>query len=326
MSTPITLRQLEIFLAVASSGHVTRASESLHLSQSATSMALAQLERQLDTVLFERRGRSLRLSERGRLLVGEARELLARVQALPTLLGGSGEALRGELRITASQTAGCYLLAPAITGFAQRHRQVRVHCRIGNTATAVQALLAHEADVGYVEGRVSQPDIVATPWRRDRLEIVVARDSPHARTTRLDARRLAALPWIMREAGSGTRQLLDQAVRAAGLDALLPMQTFDDAEAVKEAVIRGHGAACLPVLAIADDLREGRLRALRAPMLALDRQLWRITRRGSMDGAVLAAFESWFEQQSPPAAEAKALKARSASAPSSPRRRRSARS
>ena len=322
MSTPITLRQLEIFLAVSGSGHVTRASQTLHLSQSAASMAIAQLERQLDTPLFERRGRSLKLTERGRLLATEARELLARVQALPTLLSGAGEALRGELRITASQTAGCYLLAPAIAAFARAHPQTRVHCHIGNTAVAVQALLAHEADVGYVEGRVSQPDIVATAWQRDRLEIVVGRDSPQARLRKLDANKLRDLPWIMRESGSGTRELLDQAVRTAGLDPLPATQTFNDAEAVKEAVIQGHGAACLPLLAIADDLREGRLVALRAPMLALDRQLWRITRRGSFDGAVLSAFENWLQSQH----AAKPLSARSAAAPASPRRPRSARS
>lgn len=322
MSTPITLRQLEIFLAVAGSGHVTRASQALHLSQSAASMAIAQLERQLDTALFERRGRSLKLTERGRLLASEARDLLVRVQALPTLLGGTGEALRGELRISASQTAGCYLLAPAIAAFARAHPQARVHCHIGNTAVAVQALLAHEADVGYVEGRVNQADIVSTPWQRDRLEIVVGRGSPQAAQRKLDATRLRALPWIMREPGSGTRELLDQAVRTAGLDPLPATQTFNDAEAVKEAVIQGFGAACLPVLAIADDLREGRLVALHAPMLTLERQLWRITRRGSFDGAVLAAFESWLQARQPP----EALSARSAATPGSPHRPRSARS
>ncbi|EIT71205.1 MULTISPECIES: LysR substrate-binding domain-containing protein [Hydrocarboniphaga] len=323
MSTPITLRQLEIFLAVAGSGHVTRASQTLHLSQSAASMAIAQLERQLDTPLFERRGRSLKLTERGRLLATEARELLARVQALPTLLSGAGEALRGELRITASQTAGCYLLAPAIAAFARAHPQTRVHCHIGNTAVAVQSLLAHEADVGYVEGRVSQPDIVAMPWRRDRLEIVVGREGPQPRR-KLDASQLRKLPWIMREPGSGTRELFDQAVRTAGLDPLPATQTFNDAEAVKEAVIQGFGAACLPVLAIADDLREGRLIALQAPMLTLERQLWRITRRGSFDGAVLSAFETWLQSQQQQ--QPQSLSARSAATPASPRRPRSARS
>lgn len=297
MSTPITLRQLEIFLAVASTGHVTRASASLHLSQSAASMALSQLERQLATPLFERRGRALQLTERGRLLVGESRELLARVHALPTLLGGDGEALRGELRIAASQTAGCYLLAPAIAAFAHAHPQARVQCHIGNTAAAMQALLAHEADVGYVEGRVTHTDITVSPWRRDRLEIVVGRDHPLAKKPRLSAAQLRQLPWIMRETGSGTRELLDRAVRDAGMESLPALQTFNDAEAVKQAVIDGHGVACLPVLAIVDDLRDGRLLPLRAPMLDLDRQLWRIARRGSFAGAVLTAFEVWLQRK-----------------------------
>src|SRR5260370_24726695 len=106
MRVAVTLRQLEIFLAIARDGQVTRAANTLHLTQSATSMALAQLEKQLDTALFEREGRTLRLTERGRLLLAEAPELLARVRELPALLGGQGGQLRGELRVASSTTVG----------------------------------------------------------------------------------------------------------------------------------------------------------------------------------------------------------------------------
>ena len=153
MSTHITLRQLEIFLAVGRIGHVTKAAEALHLSQSAASMGVARLERQLDTSLFEREGRSLKLTERGAPLDGRGSG-----PAEPR--SGAARAARwygcrlcaAALRIAASQTIGRYLLAAPLAAFAQAHPLVRIDCRIRNTERVIDALLMHEIDVAYVEG------------------------------------------------------------------------------------------------------------------------------------------------------------------------------
>lgn len=292
MHIAITLRQLEIFLAVARTGHVTRAAEALHLTQSATSMAIAQLERQLGTVLFERTGRRLNLTERGRLLLAEAPELLARVQDLPALLGGTAGALRGELRIAASTTVGRYLLAPALAAFAQAHPAVHIHLQIGNTEAAIAALRAHRADAAYVEGVVNEAGLLVTFWRPDRMEIVVGASHPRAHKKSLSPADLAKLQWILREPGSGTRQLLDDALRTAKLDAVKPLLTLDDTEAVIQAVATGVGASCLSRLAVSEALRTKRLAALRAPFLALDRSLWQVTRRNTRPGPLQTALES----------------------------------
>ena len=287
MRIAITLRQLEIFLAVARDGHVTQAAAALHLTQSAISMAIAQLERQLDTVLFERTGRRLKLTERGRLLMAEAPELLDRVQDLPALLGGKAGALRGELRIAASTTVGRYLLAPALVGFAITHPAVHVELLIGNTEAAVNALKSHRADVAFVEGLVSSNALVATLWRPDRM----GASHPKARKKTLTPTDLSKLKWILREPGSGTRQLFEGALRSAGLAPLNPLLTLDDTEAVIQAVLTGTAASCLSRLAVGDALRTKRLAALRAPFLGLDRSLWRVTRRDARMGPFLLALD-----------------------------------
>jgi DNA-binding transcriptional LysR family regulator len=292
MTTPVTLRQLEIFLAVAQAGHVTRASASLHLSQSAASMAISELERLLETRLFDRTGRTLALTERGRLLMREARVILARVAALPSVLGGEGTALRGELRIAASQTIGRYLLAVRLADFNQRHPMAGLNCRIASTSGAIDLLMAHEVDVAYVEGSVPQPSLDARPWRRDRLEIVVAFEPRWRGSLKLTPTRLRTLRWIMREPGSGTRELFDHAVRNAGLEPLAAVQTLDDTEAIKQAVIAGQGAACLPYLAIQEGLKARKIRRLEAPFLSLDRQLWRVIRRDSFESPLQRALDA----------------------------------
>jgi len=292
MRAPITLRQLEIFVAVARGGHVTRAAEALHLTQSATSMALAQLERQLDTRLFERSAGRLKLTEGGRLLLAEAPDLLSRVAQLPAMLGGTADTLRGELHVAASTTVGRYLVAPALAAFARRHPQVAVHLLIGNTETAASALLDHRADIAYVEGAVEHPGLAIEVWRMDTLEIVGSAKAWKNRAQKLSRSDLAKQEWIMREPGSGTRAVLEGALRAAKLPSAKALLTLDDSEAILQVVASGIGLACLSSLVTADGLRSKRLIRLQAPYLGLQRTFWRMTRRGPRSGPVQMALDS----------------------------------
>lgn len=296
MRIALTLRQLEIFLAVARDGQVTRAAQTLHLTQSAASMAVAQLESLLDTELFEREGRTLKLTERGRLLLAEAPELLARVEALPELLGGQGKILRGELRVAASTTVGRYLVAPAIAAFAAAHPASSTHLVVVNTELAAAAVLAHRADVAYVEGAVTRPGLIAERWRTDELVIVGSARHWKGKPVRLPKTGLPKLGWVMREHGSGTREVFERALRAAQLPSARELLTFDDSEAILQVVASGIGVACLSGLVVADGLRGRRLVALQAPYLKLSRELWRVTRIASRPGPLQAAFHSFLDR------------------------------
>jgi len=291
MRVPITLRQLEIFLAVAQEGQVTRAAGVIHLTQSATSMALAQLERQLDTALFDRDGRTLRLTERGRVLLAEAPDLLARVRELPALLGGKGGALRGELRVATSTTVGRYLLAPALAAFADAHPSVAVQLSIGNTDAATTALLTHRADIAYVEGSVVQGGLVAEVWKTDKLEIVGGAHAWKKRSTLLSRSEFQNLRWVMREPGSGTREVFESALRVAKLPPAKALLMVNDSEAALQVVASGTGVACLSGLVVKEGIRTKRLVALKAPYLDLQRTLWQVARQPSTLGPIQNAFQ-----------------------------------
>ena len=293
MRNGITLRQLEIFLAVARDGQVTRAAQALHLTQSATSMALTQLERGLQTLLFERTGRSLTLTERGRLLLAEAPDLLTRASELPALLGGRGSELRGELRVAASTTVGRYLLAPRVAAFAAVHPLLVVRLDIVNTEAAATALSRHEVDVAYVEGTVARADLVAQLWRTDTLEIVASARHWRGRPRRLTPEQLAGSNWVMREPGSGTREVFEQALRVAKLGPPREWLTLNDSEAVAQVVAAGSGVACLPRLVVDSALQGKRLVALQAPFLTLERPLWELRRRTAVPGPVQSAFKEF---------------------------------
>jgi DNA-binding transcriptional LysR family regulator len=166
-----------------------------------------------------------------------------------------------------------------------------VELLIGNTETALDALKNHRADVAFVEGLVSGSGLIATFWRPDRLEIVVGANHAKVGKKALTPADVQKLKWILREPGSGTRQLFESALRAAALEPVSPLLTLDDTEAVIQAVSTGVAASCLSQLCVSDALRAKRLVALPAPFLALDRSLWRVTRRDARLGPLLLALD-----------------------------------
>ncbi|WP_240097443.1 LysR family transcriptional regulator [Thermomonas flagellata] len=280
-------RQLDVFVHAADSGSLRRAAERLHLTQPAASMALAELERALGGPLFARvRGR-LRLNPRGQRLLPLARELLER-QAELVRAAHDETAVGGELRVGASNTVGNYLIGELLGGFVRAHPQVQLRLQVGNTEAILAALAEHRLDAACVEGPVAAPTLASHPWRRDRLVVCAAPDHPLARRRRLRAQDFAGQRWILRERGSATRQLGEQAL--AALPAPAAVLELDQTEAVKQAVAAGLGLAWLPEVAVRDAVACGRLRVLATPFLALERQLRLAWRREDYRSPALAAL------------------------------------
>lgn len=288
----ITLRQLEIFLAVARTEHVTEAAKELHLSQSAVSAALAELTDQLGGPLFDREGRRIVRNARGRRLQEEAADLLQRAHDLQRGFRGDRE-VRGRLRVGASSTIGMYLLPEQIARFAAANDGVDVDLEIGNSAAIEDKLVARALDLGFIEGPSQRAELVAVPWRVDELAVFVRKGDPLAkRRRRLAVRDLAALRWVSREAGSGTRAVFEAALRAHEQQ-VAPAVTMGHSEAVKAAVRAGLGVGCLSTLAIRAELASGAFVRLRVDGLDLTRRLWRLSRRQGYQSALQRAFASF---------------------------------
>lgn len=288
----ITLRQLEIFLAVARTEHVTEAAKELHLSQSAVSAALAELTEQLGGPLFDREGRRIVRNERGRRLQEEAADLLQRAHDLQRSLRGDRE-VRGRLRVGASSTIGMYLLPEQIARFAAAHDGVDVDLEIGNSAAIEEKLVARSLDLGFIEGPSQRAELEAVPWRVDELAVFVQKGDPLARRRRrLAVPELAQLRWVSREAGSGTRAVFEAALRTH--DVQVPTAvTMGHSEAVKAAVRAGLGVGCLSTLAIRAELAAGEFVRLPVDGLDLTRRLWRLRRRQGYQSALQRAFASF---------------------------------
>lgn len=257
-----TLRQLEVFLAVARVESVSQAAEALAMSQSAASSALADLERQFDIQLFDRVGKRLQLSALGRAVRGQAEAMLDRARELERLLQNQEEV--GRLRIGATLTIGNHLAVPLMAAFMRQHPGAHVTLAVANTEEIARQVANFEIDVGLIEGEIEQPALEISPWRDDQLVVFCAPGHPFARKRTLDDEDLCQAAWIVREQGSGTRQAFDRAMHGL-LPQLNIALALQHTEAIKGAVELGLGVGCISRIALEDAFKHGSLRPCRVP-------------------------------------------------------------
>lgn len=285
---PITLRQLEIFEGVATSEHVTKASERLLISQSAVSMAIAELENITGGPLFERRGRRLLLNDRGRLLLPEAREVLGRVRTIERVMNEATENPVGVLRVGASTTIGNYIL-PSLAGeFARLYPRAKAQLIVGNTQQIETAVEEGGLDLGLIEGPCHLGSLSSTFWRQDELVVIVGRSHPWCSERKVSVDMLASAPWIIREKGSGTREVFESAMATQGIGITVSLE-LGHTEAIKKAVEAGLGVGCLSRMAVQRELDNGWLINIDSP-LDLRRNLVILTRSYGYRTKLLEAY------------------------------------
>ena len=264
-----TLKQLQVFVAIARQESVSQAAAALALSQSATSSALAELERQSNCLLFDRAGKRLQLNALGRQLLPQAVSLLDQAKVIEDLL--QGQLGFGSLEVGATLTVGNYLATLLLGAFMQRHPECRARLHVHNTAHIIQRIAHYELDLGLIEGGCQHPELSVQPWVADELVVFCAPQHPLARIGTASPTRLSQEAWILREQGSGTRLTFDQALRHCS-DRLNIRLELEHTEAIKRAVESGLGIGCISRLALRDAFRRGSLVAIETPELDLSRQ------------------------------------------------------
>ena len=284
-----TLRQLQVFVAVAQYENVTLAANNLALSQSAASTALKEFEQRLDVQLFDRLGKRLQLSEFGRYLRPRAESLLAQAEEFEQ--GLLRHSAVGLLKVGATLTIGNYLAVTILARFMALHEGSRVELTVENTAAIANRVRQFELDVGLIEGELHDPELETLPWRDDELALFCAPTHPLAGRRKLSDADLLAAQWIVREQGSGTRQAFDRAMSGllGKLDLRLELQ---HTEGIKRAVEAGLGIGCLSRITLEEAFRRGSLVPLQAPHRNWKRKFYFILHRQKYHSPGIA---SWLE-------------------------------
>jgi DNA-binding transcriptional LysR family regulator len=271
----LTLRQLQIYRAVALSGGTTAAAASLALSQSATSAALNELERTLQARLFDRVGKRLILNDTGRSLLPAALAVLDGAKSIEATRAFGSQALPMDLRLFASTTIGNYILPRMLARFAQQLPIARLQLSIGNTLDVIGAVQAFAADLGLIEGPCHAADMHVTDLWEDELVIVAAPTHPLADAAmrqRLTAELLSDAQWLLREPGSGTREAVEHAL-LPHLRRIRSHMTLGSSEAIKYCAAAGLGLCCLSRHVVQDLVAAKRLTVLPTRLPRLTRRL-----------------------------------------------------
>ncbi|MGE8254515.1 DNA-binding transcriptional regulator YeiE [Erwinia amylovora] len=283
----ITLRQLEVFSEVLKNGSTTQASQVLALSQSAVSAALADLGRQLGVQLFDRVGKRLVINEHGRLLYPRVVALLEQALDIEQLFREDN----GALRLSASSTIGNYMLPGMIARYRRDYPTLPLELNVGNSQEVIAAVADFRVDIGLIEGPCHMPELVSEPWLEDEL-VVFAAPGCDILSRPVSLQSLAAAPWILREQGSGTREIVDYLLLSHLPQFTLALE-LGNSEAIKNAVRYGMGISCLSRRAIAEQLALGTLTEVAIPLPELKRTLYRIHHRQKHISKALGRFLSY---------------------------------
>lgn len=266
-----TLRQLEIFLAVAKYQNISRAAQSLHMSQSAASEALLNLEHSYEVKLFDRVSNKLSLNAIGKTLRKEAQSLLRQCEAFDNALSMHKEV--GHLKVGASFTIGNHLATRYLAGYLASYPNADVQLDISNTPEVVAKVLNYEVEIGMIEGEVQHRDLELIPWRDDELVVFCAADHPLAKKKVLRTIDIKSADWILREPDSGARQTFERAL-AGLLPNINVFLEFKHNEAIKNAVESGLGIGCLSRIVLERNFANGDLVPLALPRRNMKRTFY----------------------------------------------------
>lgn len=257
-----TLRQLQIFLAVAQHQNISKAAQSLHMSQSAASEALLNLEHTYGLTLFDRVSNKLSLNPVGHTLRKEAESLLAHCQDFEARL--HNHKAFGHIKVGASFTIGNHLATRYLAGYLADYPEAEVQLDIANTPDVVARVLNYEIDIGMIEGEVQHRELELIPWREDELVVFCAADHPLAKKKSLTNKDIREAAWILREPDSGARHTFERAL-AGILPQINIYLELKHNEAIKNAVESGLGIGCLSKIVLHKNFANGDLVPLTLP-------------------------------------------------------------
>ncbi|MFN2310181.1 MAG: LysR family transcriptional regulator [Gammaproteobacteria bacterium] len=257
-------RRLQVFHTVARLLSFTKAAESLHMTQPAVTFQVRQLEEHFNTRLFDRTHNRISLTEAGRRVFEFADRIFDLYADMENAVREMTGEISGAVIIGASTTIAEYMLPVLLGDFRQKHPEVNVHLKVSNTEGIVSMVENNVIDLGVVEAPVLNKNLVVEMCRMDQLVAIVPKNHPLAGQKKVKIAELLDFPYISREEGSGTREVISDYLNACAIDinAMSICMELGSPEAVKGAVEAGMGVSIVSRATIHKELKLGTLVAL----------------------------------------------------------------
>lgn len=274
--------RLKVFYQVATHLSFTKASQALFISQPAISKHIQELEKEYNVRLFERLGSHIQLTKAGQLMLDHAHKILKDYQKLNNDMNALLQHPSGELRIGASTTISQYIVPELIAGFHRQYPHIRITMLSGNSRK-IEAALAHDKiDIGMVEGSIRQPQLKYTPFMDDELVGIVRHNHPFIQKESITLDALKTTPIVIREFGSGTLDVIQQALKRQGIslsDLNIEMH-FGTTEGIKHYVEHSDSLGIVSIRSVNKDIYANIFRLIEIEGIDINRRLMLVEKQG----------------------------------------------
>jgi DNA-binding transcriptional LysR family regulator len=288
---PLNLQLLRMFAAVVRTGSFSRAADALHTSQPAISKGVRDFELQIGCRLLDRTPKGVRPTREGQALMRHAEILFATERKAEEEMRSLRSLTEGSLRIGASTTIASYMISEYLGIFHGAHPNIDLNVTSANTREIADLMIGHDIDIGLVEGPVKDENLTAEPWQTDAMELIAGSHHPLATArTPIDGSALASETLIVREPGSGSREVVLTALADHGIEPRRMLE-IGSTEAIKQAVAVGLGVSIVSTAAVGDQVAQGRLKIVAMRGLNIKRQLWQLKIPGRLDAPAAIVFE-----------------------------------
>lgn len=258
----MTIRHLKVFIAVAETGKMSAAAEKLYLSQPSVSQAIRELESHYQVLLFERLSKKLFITEAGKRLYSYDKPVVTQFDLIEENM--AQEARIQQLRIGGTITVGSSLLPYFIRDLKEACPETLLYSYVNNTRIIEKKILDMELDVAIVEGRIRHPDLVSTPLVHDMLVLACSSHHPFAGKSCLQVQKLAGQDFVMRESGSGTRELFEDFLRRHRLSIRTAFEESSP-DAIRNAIKINNCLGVVSIRLLEEDIRQKNIYVFTSP-------------------------------------------------------------
>ncbi|MCX8030292.1 MAG: selenium metabolism-associated LysR family transcriptional regulator [Thermodesulfovibrionales bacterium] len=290
--------KLKVFCTVAETKSFSKTSEIVHLTQPAVSLQIQALEEYYETKLFDRTSNTITLSPSGEVLYKYAKYILALYSAAEKEIAKITGHTKGNVTIGASTTIGNHILPNVIFDFKKKHPKVKMNIFIENTRKIMDLLNTGAIEFGLVEGEMSKYKVTLDPIIQDELFVIVPPSHPWAKRKVISIHEITKEPFIMREEGSGTRQVTEKYFSSKGvkLKDLNLTITIGSTESIKEAVESGMGISIVSKWVIRKEVKYGSLVPLSIKEGRLNRNFYLVMNKNAIISHAVTEFLTFLRE------------------------------
>ena len=278
--------RLRVFVTAARTLSFSKCAAALSITQPAVSRHIGELEARYGMPLFSRGSSGVTLTKAGELLLSHAERLLSAYQKMDYDMDLLSQTSQGRLSVGASTTIAMYLLPPVLAAFMERAGGVEVSMLSGNSENVEQWLRDGTVDIGFVENASRRPWLHYEPLMADELVLVAGTSGRYAGVESVTVDELRSIPLVLREKGSGTREIIENALarHGVGVQDLRVVIELSSTEAIKSFVRSSDTMAIVSVIALHRELADGSLRIVDIDGVDMPREFATVVRPGEFSG------------------------------------------